>query len=342
MLRRTGGSERGGQGVAGEFFGGRGGEIPKRLSSVLQQVIDRVHGDLDEHVSLLELYKPWFAGQLFVVTPDEATQWAASNFSSRNLVVCPSMYMHVHCMSRLYSVLRSSHYVSDGRPLDKDYTVATVADGAGAACGETLHVAGVLYHHMDMYVNPERILQMDMSSVWALWGGLVRGSSDLRSMATFCASGPDLEADHDWFWWDDSKNTATAAVNAAAAASGGLGRWPAGRVCRGMADTYYIPTGAMDAFVSITPHFQTVFHEVALQTMSRMAAAEAGVGVAELDCAGTCCSLVDVAVVGQVMCAHKVDLADPRVREVVHDFLNGTSQDAMLFGSSGCGVGGRW
>ena len=277
-------------------------------SAKILQVVDHVSARLDR-VPLLELYRPFFAGQLFLIPPGQDAGWAA-----HDTLICHDA--HPQCVGRFFSLLTSSHYASDGRTLDEGY------GAAAQPCTERVAVSGVLYHHLDMFVSPEKLLQLNGSLAWALERGLGEAT-------TLCASGETLAADKLWGWHDDSRTTGVAAVNALLASPSPPLHWEAGKVCRGQADLYYVPVGWMSDFSAYAPFFANVYHEVSLQTILYIVGAQRGEAPLPAGCAGTCCSLAGDDL-SNMTCGHRVDLADARVREQMQAILTATHPRARV------------
>ena len=141
-----------------------------------------------------------------------------------------------------------------------------------------------------------------------------------------CLEGDALAADCEWGWCDRDRDfkgqlsmkeeglLALAALDRA----GALGAWPAGRLCRGHSDIFYLPHRHFGTFGRLAPPFNATFHEVAVPTLIQMCLwlANARDAFVHTQCDGSCCERAgdDLA---DYNCAHRLELRNRTVRELV-------------------------
>lgn len=197
-----------------------------------------------------------------------------------------------------------------------------------ADCNHRVPFSGVLYHHLDMWVNPQLLLAppFDRQRSWFPLRGLPHPDASKRGH--FCASGPALEDDCGWGWCDprawerngSMKATALWDVHTVRAALPDLAAvWPEGRLCRGHADIFYTPVRLMGNFLRIAPFFETSNHEISVHTILEMAAALSGFGhdaFVDTNCSGSCCENAGLDLASYT-CAHRLDLTSAVMRQRV-------------------------
>lgn len=267
---------------------------------------------LNDHRDLLLMYGPFFAGMMFMLpgsySDDAYFNGVSSYFGCA--VRGQVNFIYQICLTQLFE---------------------TLLKPTPGWCDRRVPISGVLHAHNDMWVNPHRMLAppFDRSNMWFSEYGLPGNEAPLRvgGMARtphFCAQGPELEADCVWGWCtkerdypgQPSMKEEGLAALAALAANPGLLHWPAGRLCRGHSDIFYIPARFMAGFVKYAPAFNATFHEVAVPTIIQLVMTEAGLPNAytHTQCEGSCCERAgdDLRAYN---CAHRLDLRNRTVRE---------------------------
>ena len=243
-------------------------------------------------------YEPFFAGQVYMV-PDAWDGPAAYR--------CPfhPETGYVACIADIFSRLMSV----DGLNV------------AGTACTRRTMVSGLMYHHMDMFVNPHRVVGVfDTRSMWASGAGLVSSYSVI--LPTWCsADAAELARDEQWSWWADSKNLCLHALDSLYHSDDAPTGWSAGRCCRGHVDLYYVPVAFFARMLRFMPYFDGVFHEVAIPTLLRMTLGDAGSdSIQDTSCAGSAWTYLSVDL-STITCGHRVNLSDTSLREELRNLL---------------------
>jgi hypothetical protein len=181
-----------------------------------------------ERLRLMELYRPYMAGQLLVISPEQREEAfvALNGSTSFSLWICADPRRYVACLGNLVREL-----------LDEDAKNMSCPSAVPA-------VSGLLFHHEDMFVSPQHLLgTYDTSKMWWAQSGLRTGGKPIRAA---CLSGDELFSDA-WPWWDNSRQTSLTAI-AKLREQGLVSRWPADRVCRGHSDIWHLPARFFGAF----------------------------------------------------------------------------------------------
>lgn len=198
---------------------------------------------------------------------------------------------------------------------------------ANSALALGLPLRGVLFAHMDMWVNVRSNLYHTVApfdSIWMPKDGLLS-----KPNAPFCsASGQNWQRRVPRY-----VSSATPMCNAiqspmVPSVSGPSTRpvvtsllpgKPLKVCCFGWSDMYYVPTSALEAFVTLVSALSTVFGEVAVPTVADILQREANISWWKIPCIGNCCHQVstpsrfDPRVV-TTMCGHKLALDKPQYR----------------------------
>jgi hypothetical protein len=226
-----------------------------------------------DRLPLMGLYRPFFAGQaIFLTGADPVMPNSFRNLSKlanhgfSDFVDCTSANPQVYlpCFSQF---LRN---MTLGDGLNR-------VEESGAPCTASVPVAGVLYQHFDMWVNPHvrgGVGGLSTNNVWFHGHGL-------SGQPLECLSGAALASDTRWFWWYEPAGLRALARVAEAGKAGSalaqrvLASWPEGQLCRGHADVYYIPARYIADVAQLADWFNDVHHEVAWATILHMVAGKA-------------------------------------------------------------------
>lgn len=126
----------------------------------------------------------------------------------------------------------------------------------------TIQSATFVHIQMDMWVNPFRLLKYDPLLSWFPANGIG---------PTLCLSGDDLEKEHDWFWWHESKERGLKAMAAIYSSGDPPLHWHEGPIRKGHMDIWHLPISKMREFEKYAHFFKDVFHEVRMSTLLNMA-----------------------------------------------------------------------
>jgi hypothetical protein len=251
-------------------------------------------------MDVIEKYEPYFAGQLIEhwnLAQALEREWG----SKTQHLLCEGheLFDKTICSGKLFADLLNGSFAGSG----VDPTT----------CSRHVAVSGVLYHHMDMWVNPTKLLAYDKEKVWFPEKGL-------GDRPTVCYEGYDLEKDTQWNYWEDSKTTGRRAVAQLMASQDAPTHWRVDQICRGHADIFYVPLRMMSFFSRASKHFADVFHEVSNPTLLHIAAEETHTKYIPTLCNGSCCEVVKGDLT-QMTCGHKVNLEKKYVREKIKQLL---------------------
>ena len=198
-------------------------------------------------------------------------------------------------------------------------------------------LAGVLYLHFDLWVQPWR-LQLPLRSVWALPAGriMLKASGPTRLLPLECFNASQTREYRTlhpaWTWSRDlppslaGLRRACATVGSSSAAgSHAFDAFCAPRserLCIGWSDAYYVPAHAVAPFAALSTAFASAGAnaELALPTMLHMLAS-GGAGthahydrLHRLPCWGFCCSSTPCPeLLARYACGHRMTLNDARV-----------------------------
>jgi len=237
-------------------------------------------------------YRPFFAGQSFLEHDLEKVTNLTVALANINVEAsvfhCRLDYMHcarprhlgfysatvlsrshcslavLPCIGELMNMLTTGAFTGSNSLQQEG-----VPQGAPAwdGCTSRIPVSGFLLHHFDAWVNPHLLRDMDRRLIWlnenGIWG-----------LTDFCGQGAELENDTAWHWGYTAKREGIVSVQEAMN-HGLLKKWPPGRMCRGHADIYYVPTRFMPTFASVAPYFYNSFHEAGVPTLLHISMAEA-------------------------------------------------------------------
>ena len=294
-------------------------------ASAKLDILQLVHHAKPTRILLMQLYRPFFSGQIFMLTTRDAD--LVSQFANVDILLCNTTVpergslnnYYPPCIARLLNAINSpAGFRSDNAP----------ADGA---CSETVRVTGLLYHHMDMWVNPSKMLRFDVKRPWAPESGLIMDGPNYHSnkpldtelLFNFCGAGETLDHHQGWPWSSNSKTECLAAVAALAASPHAPKNWEAGRICYGHADLFYLPASMFQTFAVYAPFFNRTWHEVSVPTLLAMVAAEHSSQIVNTSCSGSCCTDITGFLRGPhndtdlsaIACGHRVDFSLPEVRQ---------------------------
>jgi hypothetical protein len=268
--------------------------LPLQLVSHVVNFRDE-HGAMHDRRSLIPLYASFFAGQvLFNALPFGGVDWSYECSVDNHFFYTP-------CLGDFFDALFRE---------------------PPQWCTERIPFSGVLFHHNDMWVNPVKLLAFPRDKVWLAERGLPNNNPSKINLT--CLSGPELAADCGWGWCDKNRDypgqlsIQEEGLIELQALQANLTRWPPGQLCRGHADIWYIPTRFMQSFARISSVFKRTFHECAVPTAIQIALTEAGASdqFQHLSCNGSCCDRAGMAL-GEYNCAHRLDLLNETVRELV-------------------------
>ena len=249
-----------------------------------------------ERVPDLLFYAPYVAGQVFQITdaPTGAPVW--QHHDGADTYNCPEFHTRYQpCVGQLLLEL------------------------ASPTCASPIPVSGVLVHHADMWVNPHRLLASFNASVpWLPARGI-------GAAPTVCASGAELAADTTAPWHENSKALGLAALEKIQAGGERLRprAWPAGRLCFGHGDIFYLPASMIGRWGGWAQAFEGVMHECAVPTLVHAAAAELGAVPLDTACEGHCCAFLGNPDLRASNCAHRIDFELPELRAQLRDVLSG-------------------
>jgi len=270
--------------------------VPCYVPSPHGKPLQIMHRVKPEWLDLYQLYRPFFAGQLFMVTdslqypPDEVERYTQVDW-----VVCPEPNnRYVPCLGRIAARFAADGYSPPNR-----------------TCEVSTPVSGILVHHADMWVNPKLLLAAyDTSRPWLPEQGIVG--------MTYCAEGDTLLNDATQPWHDNSRALGLEVMKTLPLRPPG---WSSTRLCFGHSDVYYVPEAVLGPYGAWAQAFAGVMHECATPTMVNMAATQLGVLPLATNCAGHCCAWLVNPVLRNLTCAHRIDLTSPELRQQMGDLL---------------------
>lgn len=255
-------------------------------------ILQLIHHTRLDRVPLMTLYSSFFAGQLYFLTLDSKTTHIHNpqEWAKHDVLLCQfSMFYYEPCIGRLFSSLSGPSFYSDNLP-------------RGTECTARVPVKGVLYHHMDMFVNPLRLLKYDQSLAWFPAQGIG---------PTKCLKGGELQNEHEWGWWRNSKEKALKAVQSMYASPDPPRNWENGRVCKGHVDLWYLPVTKMAVFSRYASFFSDVMHEVGISTLLFMTIE--GSQWLDTNCHGSCCNDAGVDF-NNMNCGHRIEFENQGVQ----------------------------
>ena len=148
---------------------------------------------------------------------------------------------------------------------------------------------GILFFHMDMFVNVAHLRTFDLTRNWVLRDGFPKGG---RSPKCFLATSQDRNK---WFWWDKSRSLCS---NACA-------RTNISHCCYGWSDMFYIARSYIDRAAFLFFKFRKVHHEVAVPTILH---------VWESSCSSVLRRMLRTKYRSnaQTLCGHRIDLTSEK------------------------------
>lgn len=154
---------------------------------------------------------------------------------------------------------------------------------------------GILFFHMDMFVNVAHLRTFDLTRNWVLRDGFPKGGT---SPKCFLARSKDRNK---WFWWDKSRSLCSDAC----------ARTNISHCCYGWSDMFYIARSHIDRAAFLFFKFRKVHHEVAVPTILHSMGSPV-----VLRCLGGCC-VRNVVPNTQTLCSHRIDLTSEKVRRIM-------------------------
>ena len=254
------------------FHGASAAESSASTLRPLQLIGGHVRTD---RIPLMSLYRPFFAGQAIYLTGADPVM--PNSFRNLSKLANHGVSDYVDCTRANPQV-----YLPCFRDFLRNLTTGEGLNRpveTGVPCTASVAVAGVLYQHFDMWVNPmvrDGVGGLNVSNVWFHGHGL-------SGQPLECLSGEALASDTRWFWWYDSKPNGLRALERVEQAKNGgnelaqrvLSTWPKGQLCRGHADIYYIPARYLADVAQLADWFHDVHHEAAWATILHMVAGKA-------------------------------------------------------------------
>ena len=237
------------------------------------------------------------------VTAAERIPWLLDYslwFANLHLMLSTSECFDCHCRVRQLPHVHRRKTKCDcphGFNTSADHAAATRGMQRAAIAAKDLlgrPVAGVLFAHMDMWLNVRMFQGAPLNSVWSPNGGLLslpnapkcfrRGSLFRRHVPGYVVAqtkqchGPHTpllpSLNRTWMH-------GTLAVGASVR--------PLKYCCMGWADMYYVPWFALDAFAELSNALSSEFLEVAIPTIANLLQQEDSVPWYKTPCSGDCC-----------------------------------------------------
>ena len=269
--------------------------VDKHSSRSASKPLQVIHHLRPERLNILSLYKPFVAGQVLLVQQNALSKdYARASNGTTVVRLC------IEPSATLDYPLRTPFFYHS---CISDILNNILAYRAGSTCTTLVPVSGILYHHMDMWVHPQRLLQtFDLRKVWLLEQGL-------RHRRQFCLEGRTLDRLKAFHKHERDGRVRALLALKNMKLDGLLKAWPERKICNTHADLWYLPSNLFLPFTKVQPYFQDVFHEVGIPTILMVVLAEAKTPTAHLNpkCVGGCCSDIPPKLESFV-CGHRVDL----------------------------------
>lgn len=264
-----------------------------------------------ERIPWLLDYSLWFANLRFMVPRSECAD--------------------CHCRVRRLPRLHRHNTACDcdaGFNTSLDHPAATRGMQRAAAAAKELlgwPVLGVLFTHMDMWVNVRSFQSVNFDAIWSPRLGLLTNPH-----APSChARGPSWRRHVPGYIGAQTQQCHSAQVPLLPLVSrhvpgeilrtGDGPTQPLQSCCFGWADMYYVPIFALDVFAELSSALGTEFLEVAIPTIANLIEKQGNVTWWKIGCLGDCCHQLNSPskndpTNGRAFCGHKLALDKPQYR----------------------------
>jgi hypothetical protein len=158
-------------------------------------------------------YRPFFYDQIYLIFPKEEESWQNTS----------EIYEIKNISIKYFVCSRRDRLFINWTPCLLEIFYETVRSLASNP-----EIDGALFHHMDMWANPSKLLKLNTKYLWITEKGLT--SRDGNVTRNNCLSGLELEIDETkgrWYWWQNSRKVGIERVNSIVGTYN-LTLWPKG------------------------------------------------------------------------------------------------------------------
>ena len=267
-----------------------------------------------ERIPYLLDYSLWFANLHFMLSNEECAECRCQ------ILKLPPAHLRKTAFDCRHGFNTSSDHAAATRGMQHAAMAAKILLG--------WPVRGVLFAHMDMWINVRKFQHAPFDFVWSPLNGLLtspdgapacytRGNMFRRRVPRYVvAQTRQCHAAAEVLLPILNRTGPDGTLRA------GVLALPLETCCFGWSDMYYVPQFALDAFAELSNALSSEFLEVAIPTIARVLQQEANVSWWKTPCTGNCCQQIRdppsirPSATSQ-LCGHKLALDKPQYRALL-------------------------